>query len=88
MYVGGYVYNNNNNNNNNPPLLYTVSQTTFAKWMELAVTQHNHTIELREHEYFRVSSDTPWLLAELPFFKPVKNLLLVDPKEQKGIHCR
>jgi len=58
--------------------------------VELAVKNHNKSMEEREHQYFRVSSDSgnSWLFDELPFFKPVKNLLLVDPREQKGIHCR
>lgn len=29
-----------------------------------------------------------YLFDELPFFQPKENLYIVDPKEQKGIHCR
>jgi len=50
------------------------------------------SLEEREHQYFRVSSDSPgneWLYDELPFFaKGQKTLMLVDPRAQRGIHCR
>ena len=50
----------------------------------------NKSLDVRKHEYFRVSSDgeNHFLFKELPFFQPKKNLFLVNPKEQKGIHCR
>ena len=62
----------------------------FENWLELAVKGQNKTLENRTHQYFRVSSDAgnEWLFNELPFFKPTKSLFLVDPREQKGIHCR
>mmetsp|Transcript_5056 Transcript_5056/g.8278 ORF Transcript_5056/g.8278 Transcript_5056/m.8278 type:complete len:264 (-) Transcript_5056:291-1082(-) len=69
----------------------TIIKNTFDDWIELAVKNHNKTLENREHQYFRVSSDmdnNKWLFKELPFFKPEKSLLLVDPNEQRGIHCR
>eukprot|EP01035_Chromulina_nebulosa_P035954 gene35954-48366_t len=83
-----------------PPTEIITSQ--FENWVELAVKGQNLTLENRTHRYvrlyspscsgysFRVSSDmgNEWLFQELPFFKPVKNLFLVDPREQKGIHCR
>jgi hypothetical protein len=36
----------------------------FEKWLELAVKGQNKTMEDREHQYFRVSSDmgNPWLV--------------------------
>ena len=63
---------------------------TFEDWMETAVKGQNKTLEDRTHQYFRVSSDmgNEWLFDELPFFQPHKNIFLVDPKEQRGIHCR
>lgn len=71
-----------------PPTEIVSSQ--FEKWLELAVKGQNKTLEDRTHQYFRVSSDAgnPWLFDELPFFKPVKSMFIVDPGEQKGIHCR
>ena len=62
----------------------------FEQWLELAVKGQNISLEDRNHKYFRVSSDlgNPWLFKELPFFQPVKSLFIVDPREQRGIHCR
>ena len=67
-----------------------ISQTTFEKWMEIAVKGQNVSQENRIHQYFRVSSDmgSPWLYDELPFFKPKESLFIVNPREQRGIHCR
>jgi hypothetical protein len=54
------------------------------------VKSQNKTLEERQYEYFRVSSDqgNPWLFHELPFFKPEKSLFIVSPSSQQGIHCR
>jgi Cupin-like domain len=67
-----------------------LESVTFEDWLELAVKGQNKSLESRTHQYFRVSSDTgnEWLFNELPFFKPVKSLFLVNPREQRGIHCR
>jgi hypothetical protein len=67
-----------------------IVSTSFQEWLELAVKGHNQTIEERDHQYFRVSSDAgnSWLFDELPFFKPVESLFMVNPSEQRGIHCR
>lgn len=65
-------------------------QITFEKWLETAVKGQNKTLDDRTHQYFRVSSDmnNEWLYEELPFFKPKKSLMIVEPREQRGIHCR
>jgi hypothetical protein len=62
----------------------------FEDWLELAVKGQNKSLDIRKHEYFRVSSDgkNHFLFKELPFFQPKKSLFLVEPKDQKGIHCR
>jgi hypothetical protein len=62
----------------------------FQTWLDLAVREHNHSLTEREHMYFRLNSlsDSKFLFDELPFFKPEKNLFLVDPDQQRGIHCR
>lgn len=67
-----------------------VSSRKFEDWLEKAVKGQNVSIEERVHEYFRVSSDmgNDWLFDELPFFKPKKNFYMVEPREQRGIHCR
>jgi hypothetical protein len=67
-----------------------VISTRFQDWIHLAQTEHNESLVNREHQYFRVSSDgkNSWLFDELPFFKPVKSIFLVNPKQQRGIHCR
>jgi hypothetical protein len=65
-------------------------QQTFEDWLETAVKGQNISLDDRKHEYFRVSSDmgNSWLFKELPFFQPEKSLMMVEPKEQRGIHCR
>ena len=67
-----------------------LAQVTFEDWLELAVKGQNKTLESRTHQYFRVSSDmgNEWLFDELPFFQPKKSLWMVEPREQRGIHCR
>jgi hypothetical protein len=67
-----------------------IVQEPFDKWLELAVKGQNKSLEQRTHEYFRVSSDmgNSWLFDELPFFQPKSSLWMVDPKSQRGIHCR
>ena len=71
-----------------PPTSFTAE--SFENWMEIAVKGQNTTLDDRSHHYFRVSSDSgnEWLFNELPFFKPEKNIFMVEPKEQRGIHCR
>ena len=65
-------------------------QVTFENWLETAVKGQNKTLDDRTHQYFRVSSDmnNDWLFDELPFFKPKRSLMIVEPREQRGIHCR
>eukprot|EP01038_Epipyxis_sp_PR26KG_P007811 gene7811-10609_t len=67
-----------------------VKEVRFEDWIELAVKGQNKTLESRTHQYFRVSSDAgnPWLFNELPFFKPKKSMMIVNPRDQRGIHCR
>jgi len=64
---------------------------TFSRFLDTAIRGQNMTLEARKHAYFRVTAlgkDNPWLFDELPFFKPKPSLFIVDPSEQKGIHCR
>ena len=65
-------------------------QVTFEDWLETAVKGQNKSLSDRTHQYFRVSSDlnNEWLYDELPFFRPKRSLMIVDPREQRGIHCR
>jgi hypothetical protein len=67
-----------------------VISVTFEKWLEVSVKGQNISLDNRTHQYFRVSSDVgnSWLFEELPFFRPKKSLMMVDPREQRGIHCR
>lgn len=67
-----------------------VVSETFEEWLETAVKSQNKSIDERDYQYFRVSSDmgNSWLFDELPFFQPKKSLFLVQPKAQAGIHCR
>jgi hypothetical protein len=68
----------------------SITTMKFQQWLQLAIEGQNKTLAERTHRYFRVSSDmeNDWLSNELPFFKPKKNLFLVNPNEQHGIHCR
>lgn len=68
-------------------------QVSFENWLETAVKGQNRSLEERTHQYFRVSADSEkgsngWLFNELPFFRPKKSLMMVEPDEQRGIHCR
>lgn len=67
-----------------------VIKENFEEWLEIAVKGQNKTLNDRVHHYFRVSSDAGnhWLFDELPFFKPKKSIFMVEPNEQRGIHCR
>ena len=67
-----------------------VTYRNFEDWLELAVKGQNKTLDHRVHEYFRVSSDAGnhFLFNELPYFKPKKSIFIVEPSEQRGIHCR
>ena len=66
-----------------------VVEMTFEKWLEHAIKGQNKTLDNRVHEYFRVSGNDKnrdtWIFDELPFFKPKKNLFIVEPNEQRGI---
>lgn len=67
---------------------------TFNQWLLSSVTSHNKSInEIPEHYYFRAtamgeSGESGWLFDELTFFQPKKSLFIVDPSQQRGIHCR
>lgn len=68
-------------------------QEQFDKWLELAVKGQNKSLEDRVHHYFRISADNKhaqngWIFDELPFFQPKPSLFMVQPNEQRGIHCR
>lgn len=67
-----------------------VTQVTFNQWLDFAIANQNKTMEDREHQYFRVTSQSSheFLFKELPFFKPQKSLFITDPMGQRGIHCR
>ena len=66
------------------------TKLTFNEWLLKAKQGHNMTLDEREHLYFRVSStgSSHFLFDELPFYRPVPSLFIVDPKGQRGIHCR
>ena len=63
---------------------------TFSEWIRNAVENHNKTLPERKHLYFRVSTDGSrhWIFDELPFFQPKKSFFMVEPEDQRGIHCR
>lgn len=67
---------------------------TFQDWLKVAVAgQATDSIEERTHIYFRVTAQNQrgpngWLFEETEIFKPQKSLFMVNPKEQRGVHCR
>ena len=69
-------------------------QITFEDWLKLAVKgQGINRNEEREHMYFRVtaqakSSANGWLFNEIGIFQPRESFFMVEPKAQRGIHCR
>lgn len=66
----------------------------FEDWLKIAVSgQAMEVNEQREHIYFRVTSPAKsgrngWLFEETEIFKPKKSFFMVEPEEQRGIHCR
>jgi hypothetical protein len=68
-----------------------IDQYTFEDWLEVAIKGQNMSMEDRDHLYFRASGggrDDSWVFDELPFFQPKKQLFIVQPNQQRGIHCR
>lgn len=57
----------------------------------VATRGQNISLEKRVHEYFRVTGfpnkENAWLYQELPFYNG-PSLMIIDPHQQQGIHCR
>lgn len=73
---------------------------TFRDWLHKA-NNTRHANPSDPHWYFRLigcgtmgndgscdSGSSEYLFDELPFFQPKQSLYVVDPNEQKGVHCR
>ncbi len=65
-------------------------ELTYREWLQNALTSHNKSLQDRIHYYFRITAiqEPHWVFKELPFFQPKKSLFMVEPDEQRGIHCR
>ena len=74
---------------------------SYAEWLEHANVSATLTTRDDPHWYFRLigcgamgndgSCDfgsSEYLFDELPYFQPKTSLYVVQPEEQKGIHCR
>lgn len=75
---------------------------TYHDWLSHANLTEGETVGPHDpHYYFRLigcgetgpmgecdKGSSEYLFDELPFFQPTENLYIVDPLEQKGIHCR
>ena len=75
---------------------------TYDDWLEHAnITDDSQLGPDHPHWYFRLigcgymgadgscdAGSSEYLFDELPFFQPKESLYIVDPDEQKGIHCR
>ena len=68
----------------------TGSRSSFSSWRTQAIAAQNRSLREYAPEYMSLSSDlgNPWLFDELPFFRPFKSLFMIDPVEQRGIHCK
>lgn len=75
---------------------------TYGEWLEKAnITDDTRLGPEMPHWYFRLigcgetgpegqcdNGSSEYLFDELPYFQPRETLYVVDPAEQKGIHCR
>jgi hypothetical protein len=74
---------------------------TYDEWVDHANVTEDKLGSDQPHWYFRLigcgetgpegqcdAGSSENLFDELPFFQPKPNLYIVDPTEQKGIHCR
>jgi hypothetical protein len=81
----------------------TMLRMTYRDWLEHAnLTATGEVVGPDDpHYYFRLigcgetgpegecdNGSSEYLFDELPFFQPRETLYVVDPMEQKGIHCR
>mmetsp|Transcript_5004 Transcript_5004/g.5318 ORF Transcript_5004/g.5318 Transcript_5004/m.5318 type:complete len:558 (+) Transcript_5004:58-1731(+) len=80
----------------------TMMRMTYRDWLSHANLTEGETVGPSDpHYYFRLigcgetgpqgecdKGSSEYLFDELPFFQPKENLYIVDPLEQKGIHCR
>jgi len=77
----------------NPPIKNV--KLSWDDWLDKVEEGKNKSIlDPDSRFYFRFSassasdSQSGWLFKELPFFQPKKNVFFVEPKAQRGIHCR
>jgi len=77
----------------------TKADKTYREWKEHAYVADSESTPEDEHWYFRLIAcgdggcepgphAPEYLFDELPFFQPKPSLYMLDPSEQKGIHCR
>jgi hypothetical protein len=76
----------------------TMIQMTYDEWLSKANVTDDKLGMNNPHWYFRLigcgefrNCDfimSEWLFDDLSFFYPKETLYMVEPKEQKGIHCR
>ena len=80
----------------------TMMRMKYQDWLSHANLTEGETVGTHDpHYYFRLigcgetgpmgecdKGSSEYLFDELPFFQPKENLYMVDPLEQKGIHCR
>jgi hypothetical protein len=78
-----------------------LTRMSYKSWLGHANVSSDHVKPSDPHWYFRLigcgalandgSCDggaSEFLFDELPYFQPKKNLYIVNPKQQEGIHCR
>ena len=80
----------------------TMMRMTYQDWLSHANLTEGETVGPDDpHYYFRLigcgetgpqgecdQGSSEYLFDELPYFQPKETLYIVDPLEQKGIHCR
>ena len=80
----------------------TMMRMSYETWLTHANLTEGESVGPHDpHYYYRLigcgeqspkgkcdKGSSEYLFDELTFFQPKENLYIVDPKEQKGIHCR
>lgn len=72
---------------------------SYPEWLEKANVTDDRLLGVdQDHWYFRLiacgsfqrcrPSGSEFMFDELPFFRPVESLYVVDPMHQMGVHCR
>jgi hypothetical protein len=78
-----------------------LTRIVYKEWLQHANVSDDQLGPNKPHWYYRLIGcggmgpdggcdlgSSEYLFDEMPFFQPKESLYIVDPEEQKGIHCR